>query len=80
MSRVRHGDRGGVAMNADGSRRTRRELLRGLVVAAGGVALLPLVPLLRRRGHDPREVARRFGLRIVPLPVDDPRGLHDLAG
>lgn len=80
MSRVRHGDRGGVEVTADRRGRTRRTLLRGLVVTAGGLALAPLTPWLRRRGHDPREVARRFGLRVVPLPSDDPRGPHDLAG
>ncbi len=78
MSRVRHVDRGGVAMSGRG--RSRRDLLRAAVVAAGGLALLPLSGVLRRRGHDPREVARRFGLRVVPLPRSDPRAPHDLAG
>ncbi|MDP7112870.1 MAG: hypothetical protein QGH45_12950 [Myxococcota bacterium] len=69
-----------MEVTADRRGHTRRTLVRGLVVAAGGLALLPLAGMLRRRGHDPREVARRFGLRVVPLPADDPRGPHDLAG
>ncbi len=80
MSEVRDRDRGGLAMNAVRHGRTRRDTLRMFLVAAGGLALLPLSPVLRRRGTDPREVARRFGLRVVPLPPEELRGSHDLAG
>lgn len=76
MSRVRDRDRGGVAMTG----RTRRSALRALVVAAGGLVLAGLAPALRRRGIDPDKVARRFGLKRVPLPGSDLRQPHDLAG
>ncbi len=60
--------------------RGRREVLRLVLRGAGGAALLALTPALRLARRDPAAVARRFGLRVVPLPQDDLRRNHDLAG
>ena len=79
MSRMRDRDRGGLAMSS-GPGRTRREALRAALGAAAVLALAGLAPALRRHGIDPERVARRFGLRRIPLREGDLRGPHDLAG
>lgn len=55
-------------------------MLWSAVRAAGGLVLLTVTPMLRARGMDPEEVARRWGLRVVPHPGGDLRRPHDLAG
>ncbi len=60
--------------------RSRRHVLRRLVQAAAGAALVAAAPALRRRGIEPRAVARRFGLTVVAFDERDLRGPHDLAG
>jgi hypothetical protein len=60
--------------------RSRRRVLLGLVKAAAGVTLLAAAPALRRRGIEPREVAQRWGLKVVALDESDLRKPHDLAG
>ena len=77
---MRRGDRGSVAMSARGRGRSRRRVLLGLAKAAAGVALLAVAPALRRRGIEPRDVARRWGLKVVTFDESNLRKPHDLAG
>lgn len=60
--------------------KSRRRVLLGLIEAAAGVALLAAAPALRWRGIEPRDVARRWGLKVVAFDETDLRKPHDLAG
>jgi len=60
--------------------RSRRAVLVGLAKAAAGAALVWAAPALRRRGIEPRDVARRWGLRVVAFDEAALRKPHDLAG